>query len=89
MSAGELLKDMDKEIAEAAKLYEGLIDEAVKGYFPGTRDIRGDAEFRAWFLTMLRDYGPDWVVALDFVEGGRDVLKRWNRIAGVQRAFTG
>jgi hypothetical protein len=86
MSAGGMLKDMDKEIAEAAKLYEKLIDEAVKGYFPGTRSIHGDAEFRAWFLTMLRDYGPDWVMALDFVEGGRAVLERWIRITGGQNA---
>jgi hypothetical protein len=84
MSAAEMLQDIDKEGAETISLYANLIDEAVKGYFPGTRDIRGDAEFRAWFLTMLKDYGPDWVVALDFAEGGRAVLERWNRITGVQ-----
>ncbi len=88
---GGMTKDLEKGLEETVRTFDNLIDENVRGSYPGTRDIRGDAQFKLWFLTMLRDYGPNWVLALDYVEGGKEVLERWNRIvaAEVGNATTG
>lgn len=88
---------MKKELAELMKVSEEEIDVQMEAYAAEIHDTHGDAQFAAWFLSMLTAYGPEWAMALeavdpktgtDLVEGGRDVLKRWNGILA-KRATNG
>ena len=78
---GAITEDMEDQLSELVDTFEDLFDEQVEGLWPGTQETRGDAQFAYWFLFMLKSYGPDWAVALEFVEDGKDVLKRWNKVS--------
>ena len=79
-----LSKDFTERLADKIALYDKLYDDAFKNMpTPGVRETRGDMQFLAWFMSMLAAYGPDWVLALDFVEGGKETLKRVQRIQAV------
>lgn len=84
-----LSDEMAKELAELMKVAGEEIDEQMEAFASQVHETHGDAEFAAWFLWMLNTYGPDWVMALEavdpetgeaLVEGGRETLKRWNRV---------
>lgn len=77
---GTLTGEMTSELEEMVKTMSDLIEEQVKGLWPGTRETRGDDEFRAWFLMKVGEWGPDFIKALEFVDGGKAVLRRWNKI---------
>lgn len=79
-----LSKDFTDRLADKIALYDELYEDAFKNMpTPGVRDTRGDAQFLAWWYSMIAAYGPDWVAALDFVDGGRETLKRANRLLAV------
>lgn len=88
MALGSLTTEMESALGDITAAMGKLIDAEVEGLWPGTHDLRGDAQFQAWFMTMLRDYGPDWVAALEFVDDGPEVLKRWNRIVATTMGVT-
>jgi hypothetical protein len=40
-----------------------------------------DEQFRLWF-EMMAQASPNWAAALPLVEGGMDVIKRYEKVAG-------
>ena len=62
------------------------LDDAVKGfdenYFgtPYGQKKPDDATFLLWFDQQMRD--PFWVLAWQFVEEGKEDIKRWEELTG-------
>ena len=74
------VENLQDGIEERSTLMAKKFREQFDGMGPGLKDTRGDREFLAWFLYMLGEYGADWARALEFVDGGKDHLRRMNRI---------
>ena len=70
------VENLQDGIAERSTLMAKKFREQFDGMGPGLKDTRGDREFLAWFVYMVTNYGEDWARALEFVEGGKDVLRR-------------
>lgn len=70
------VENLQDGIAERSTLMAKKFRDQFDGMGPGMRDTRGDREFLAWFVYMVTNYGVDWARALEFVDGGKDVLRR-------------
>ena len=76
-------------IEERSDLFAKKFREQFEGRGPGMKDTRGDREFLAWFFYMGSQYGIDWVRALEFVDGGKDLLRRFIRLSNEQEVIRG
>lgn len=74
------VENLQDGIEERSDLMAKKFREQFEGMGPGMKDTRGDREFMAWFLFMISQYGPDWARALEFVDGGKDLLRRFIRL---------
>ncbi len=77
-------EEFEKSVEDEAKVQMKMYQEAFQSYGAPTRNTVGDREFVAAFLAMLNMYGPDWATALEFVPGGRDDLRRFNKLVGAR-----
>lgn len=71
---------LQEGIGERAEMMRRKFREQFAGMGPAVRDTRGDREFLAWWLVQLQKWGPDFAMALEYVEGGKDVLRREREI---------
>ena len=74
------VESLQDGIEERSTLMAKKFREQFEGMGPGQRDTRGDREFLAWFLFMVSQYGTDWAKALEYVDGGKEILRRVIRI---------
>lgn len=83
-------EEMSQQLAELSDTYRELFRKQFAGLAPGVVNLRGDEAFVKWFL-MNAQADPNWVPHLEYVDGGKDVLRRFNRVVmgalggGVQR----
>jgi hypothetical protein len=75
------VENLQDGIEERSTLMAKKFREQFEGMGPGMKDTRGDREFLAWFFYMGSQYGVDWVRALEFVDGGKDHLRRFIRLS--------
>jgi hypothetical protein len=75
------VENLQDGIEERSTLMAKKFREQFEGMGPGMKDTRGDREFLAWFFYMGSQYGVDWVRALEFVDGGKDLLRRFIRLS--------
>lgn len=74
----DTVDEIRKNVIELTKTYAEALSEQFAAMGPGMRRMSDD-EFVAWF-TMKVEENPNWALALPFVEGGMDELRRWERI---------
>ena len=64
------------------------LDKQFSGVAAGNTDLRNDALFKLWFEQKI-DPGatppgnPNWLLGLEFVEGGGDEVRHYMRVSGV------
>lgn len=82
------VQGLEEGIAERSELMAEKFKEQFQGLGPTITNTRGDAEFVAWFLLNVEKQGPDWVTHLDYVAGGKEQVRRFNRIVDEWRGVS-
>lgn len=75
------LADLLERITGVAQQYADDLDNALTGTPLGYTPLP-DNLYVPWFLGMV-EKNPNWVQALEFVEGGPNELHRFERIVGL------
>jgi len=77
----ELMKSIEEMLMEQVKLYEeNLSIQSEDGIPMGQKEPNAE-QHRVWFEMMVAK-DPNWILALPFVEGGRQELARYKRTIG-------
>ena len=78
---GKIVEDIVERAIDNVEQYSRLAREQFQGMAPGMTRL-GDEQFYAWTLMQMAEQGPDYLRHLEYVEGGREELRRFIKIQG-------
>ncbi len=79
-----LMALVEEMVMQQAKLYEDKLNEQADDGIPAGQHEPNAEQHRVWFESMVAK-DPLWVLALPFVEGGKQEISRYKRTIGEVR----
>lgn len=84
---GKTVESIVDAAIENVEMYSKLAREQFQGMAPGMHQLK-DADFYAWTLMQMAKEGPDYLRHLEYVEGGKEELRRFIKIQGERNGDT-
>lgn len=85
---GKIVEQIVERAVDNVEQYSKLAREQFQGMAPGMTQLK-DEDFYNWTLMQMAEQGPDYLRHLEYVEGGKEELRRFLKIQAERGAFNG
>jgi len=85
---GQAEADVMKAVKEIDDWVSAGLDKQFSGVAAGNAEVRNEQLFKLWFEQQIDPSAtppgnPNWLIGLEFVEGGGDEVRHYMRVLGV------